>query len=730
MLIEFDLLLADKSVAGSDHGFDQGLLGLSNKFTSECSHRHSHGVRKWVHSLVPNMFQESFLTQNLTNMDHEVAKKGEFLGGEVKGPTVPFGYETCRVQMKQSNTHCCILTGCLSTKQASNTGGKLGQSERLDQIVVRSIIQPGYSLCHTVACRDHQNPGTWVKASIGSDQSANLSTIDIGQGEIKGNQVIFVEHETIKRCLPIDGDIYRIPFPSESSRNCGSKFLFIINNQNAHTRTVARDGPGKLSQDRRPTVTDNSLTSNNSLLGDADTVTSDNTASSGNAAGNSDDAQPLPTPAEAAVELEQALFEIKRVIVGQDHMVERLFVALLSRGHILLEGLPGVAKTLAVSTLAQVIGGGFVRLQFTPDLLPSDLIGTRIWRASSESFDIEWGPVFTNLLLTDEINRAPAKVQSALLEVMAERQVSIAGQTKALPAPFLVLATQNPIESEGVYTLPEAQRDRFLMKVSVDYPTPSEELEIVRRMGTNPPDANQVLTLARLEQLQEVCDGIYVDAGVAQYAVDLVMATREPLARGLPELDPLIEFGVSPRATLGLVAAGRALALLRGRNYVTPQDLFDVARDVLRHRLMLSYEALAKSLDADDVLNRLLSVIPAAAVSPRDVSSGTFAATLPGPSPAGYPNPTPPGSGMPAPPPAQALGSLPAPIPTSVMPLPPPVATPVNNVADPTLGLPPIPAPPQPGLAHSAPPLPDQNPGATNPGIDGFDGTNETNEAD
>lgn len=327
----------------------------------------------------------------------------------------------------------------------------------------------------------------------------------------------------------------------------------------------------------------------------------------------------LPSPAEAAAELEQALFEIKRVIVGQDHMVERLLVALLARGHILLEGLPGVAKTLAVSTLAQVIGGDFVRLQFTPDLLPSDLIGTRIWRSSSETFDTEWGPVFTNLLLTDEINRAPAKVQSALLEVMAERQVSIGGETKPLPAPFLVLATQNPIESEGVYTLPEAQRDRFLMKVTVDYPTPAEELEIVRRMGTTPPSASQVLTLDRLMLLQQAADAVYVDSGVSQYAVDLVMATREPNARGLPELDEYIEFGVSPRATLGLVAAGRSLALLRGRGYVTPQDIFDVARDVLRHRLMLSYEALAKSLSVDDVLNRLLAVIPAAAVSPREM---------------------------------------------------------------------------------------------------------------
>ncbi len=266
--------------------------------------------------------------------------------------------------------------------------------------------------------------------------------------------------------------------------------------------------------------------------------------------------------------------------------------------------------------MATAVGGSFVRLQFTPDLLPSDLVGTRIWRASDERFDIEWGPVFANLVLTDEINRAPAKVQSALLEVMAERQVSIGGETRALPSPFLVLATQNPIESEGVYTLPEAQRDRFLMKVTVGYPSPAEELEIVSRAGAGNITPNQAISLEELERLQDATDRVYVDAAVANYAVDLVMATREPALRGLPEIAPYIEFGVSPRATLGLVAAGRALAILRGRSYVVPQDVFDVARDVLRHRLMLSYEALAKDLTADDVINRVLSVVPAASISP------------------------------------------------------------------------------------------------------------------
>ncbi len=372
----------------------------------------------------------------------------------------------------------------------------------------------------------------------------------------------------------------------------------------------------------------------------------------------------------AAIELERVLFEIKKVIVGQDHMVERLLVALLARGHILLEGLPGLAKTLAVSTLAQSIGGSFVRLQFTPDLLPSDLVGTRIWRASDERFDIEWGPVFANLLLTDEINRAPAKVQSALLEVMAERQVSIGGQTRPLPSPFLVLATQNPVESEGVYTLPEAQRDRFLMKVIVGYPSPTEELEIVRRVGVGTPEASTVMSLEELQQYQQAADRVFVDSAVAQYAVDLVMATREPNLRGLPELEPLVDFGVSPRATLGLVAAARALAVLRGRSYIVPQDVFDVARDVLRHRLMLSYEALAKGLSADDILNRILAVVPAAAVTPVQPDRSAI-------------NPT---SGTPAAAPSVAAPSAQAAADISPAPTPPPPPPSPGATAEPGAG--------------------------------------------
>jgi MoxR-like ATPase len=348
--------------------------------------------------------------------------------------------------------------------------------------------------------------------------------------------------------------------------------------------------------------------------------------------------------------LEQALFEMKKVIVGQDRAIERLFVSLLSGGHCLLEGVPGLAKTLAVETLATVVGGTFTRLQFTPDLLPADIVGTRIYRSSNESFDIEWGPVFANFVLADEINRAPAKVQSALLEVMAEHQVSVGGVTRQAPDPFLVLATQNPIESEGVYPLPEAQRDRFLMKIVIDYPSAAEELEIVHRMGVNPPHASQVLSLDQLRSLQKAADDVYVDHGVVDYAVNLVLATREPAKFGLPELAELIAYGASPRASLGLIAAGRSLALLRGRTYALPQDVFDVAPDILRHRLVLSYEALAQGLGVEHLLARLLSTIPAPRIAPSQdpgaVWSEPTTSFLPPPPPTTAPSAGPgPGDG-------------------------------------------------------------------------------------
>ena len=321
--------------------------------------------------------------------------------------------------------------------------------------------------------------------------------------------------------------------------------------------------------------------------------------------------------------LERTLFEIKKVIVGQDRVIERLLVCLLARGHCLLEGVPGLAKTLAAETLAAASGGAYTRIQFTPDLLPADIVGTRIFRASSEKFDVELGPVFANFVLADEINRAPAKVQSALLEVMAEHHVSIGGETFAVPEPFLVLATQNPIESEGVYPLPEAQRDRFLMKVLVGYPSPTEEVEIVNRMGVDPPYADEVLGLDDLVRLQHNADAIYADRSVVEYAVNLVLATRNPESYGLADLGPLVAFGASPRASLGLVAAGRALALLRGRSYTLPQDIFDVAPDIMRHRLVLTYEALARDITADHVLARVLSTIPAPRIAPSQDATAT-----------------------------------------------------------------------------------------------------------
>lgn len=322
------------------------------------------------------------------------------------------------------------------------------------------------------------------------------------------------------------------------------------------------------------------------------------------------------TVSRAAEELERTIFEVKKVIVGQDRVIERLLVCVLARGHALLEGVPGLAKTLAAETMSTVVGGSFARIQFTPDLLPADLMGTRIYRASTESFDVELGPVFANFVLADEINRAPAKVQSALLEVMAEKQVSLGGRSYPVPRPFLVLATQNPIEQEGVYPLPEAQRDRFLMKIQVEYPTPAEEIEIVQRMGVNPPEPRELLTIERMAELQAIADEVFVAREVVDYAVSLVLATREPEWFGLGELREFIAHGASPRASLGLVAAGRALALLRDRTYVLPQDVFDVAPDVLRHRLVSSYEALARDVSIEEVLGRLLSTVPAPPLGP------------------------------------------------------------------------------------------------------------------
>ncbi len=317
------------------------------------------------------------------------------------------------------------------------------------------------------------------------------------------------------------------------------------------------------------------------------------------------------TDTQTAELMEQILYEVKRVVVGQDRFLERVMVAMLAQGHLLVEGVPGLAKTLTIKTLANTIRGNFKRIQFTPDLVPADLVGTRIYNQKTGEFGTSLGPVFTNLLLADEINRAPAKVQSALLEVMQERQVTIAGETHRVPEPFLVMATQNPIETEGTYPLPEAQVDRFMMKVLVDYPTDEEEFVIVQRVTGPTVTANPVASTEQLAQLQATCRKVYVDPSLIQYAVRLVSATRTPEKHDLKDLRRFITYGASPRATINLTEAARALAMLRGRTYVLPQDMSDLVPDVFRHRLVLSYEALSEGLSADNIIAKIMARIPA-----------------------------------------------------------------------------------------------------------------------
>ena len=321
---------------------------------------------------------------------------------------------------------------------------------------------------------------------------------------------------------------------------------------------------------------------------------------------------------QRAAPMEQLLYEVKKVIVGQDHLLERLIVALLARGHILVEGVPGLAKTMAIKTLADAIGGEFKRIQFTPDLVPADLIGTRIYNQKSGDFGTSLGPVFTNLLLADEINRAPAKVQSALLEVMQERQVTIGRETFKVPSPFLVLATQNPIETEGTYALPEAQIDRFMLKVVVGYPSETEEFVIVERMTGIVPIVQQVLSTDGLLAMQAAADRVYVDPALYEYAVRLATATRAPEAHGLPELKRYITYGASPRASINLILTARALAFVRRRDYALPEDVTDMALDVLRHRLVLSFEALSDDVTSDTLLTTILGRVPAPVVPLRE----------------------------------------------------------------------------------------------------------------
>ena len=336
-------------------------------------------------------------------------------------------------------------------------------------------------------------------------------------------------------------------------------------------------------------------------------------------------AQPATPPKQRP--LEQVLYEVKKVIVGQDLLLEQLIVSLLARGHVLVEGVPGLAKTLAIKTVAESIGGEFQRIQFTPDLVPADLTGTRIYNQKSGEFQTSLGPVFTNFLLADEINRAPAKVQSALLEVMQERQVTIGRDTHKVPDPFLVLATQNPIESEGTYPLPEAQLDRFMMKVLVGYPSPTEEFVIVERMTSAIEQVAQVVTTEELIQLQETADQTYIDPALIEYSVQLVNATRAPHTVGLNSLSTYVTHGASPRASINLIRTAKALAFLRGRDYALAQDVRDLALDVLRHRLVLSYEALADGVRSDDILAQILHTIPLPEVTLRERTNNVLRST-------------------------------------------------------------------------------------------------------
>ncbi len=324
---------------------------------------------------------------------------------------------------------------------------------------------------------------------------------------------------------------------------------------------------------------------------------------------SADDRSPLE-PTETRDRLERALFEIRRVIAGQDAMLERVLVCLLAQGHLLIEGVPGLAKTLTIKTTAAVLGGSFARIQFTPDLVPSDLVGTRVYRPGDGVFDTELGPVFCNFLLADEINRAPAKVQSALLEVMQERQVTIGHDTHQVPSPFLAMATQNPIESEGTYPLPEAQVDRFMLKILIGYPSHDEELTIVQRQLEPAPELRETLTLDDLRTLQHEVFGVYVDPALISYSVTLADATRNPAAHGLGDLAPYISYGASPRGPISLVQSSRALALIRGRDYVVAEDLHALAADALRHRLVLSYQALAEEVTPDTILERVIAAVP------------------------------------------------------------------------------------------------------------------------
>ncbi len=599
----------DQAVAQSDDGFDRLLLVVLRELAAKSANRDPNRVGEWVGMLVPDMLEQVFLTEHLVDVGHEVTQQRELLGSEVEVAVVAAGPLLGVVKFDVAdNNDRCRATG-LTSQERAHTSGELAERERFDQVVVSAVVETLNTLVDRIAGGEHKD--AWRVAllgRIGPKLLTDFESIDTRHGQVETDEVVR-RQLGFRECLfTVVGEVDCVALAAQPPGNRLRQFDFVVDHKNPHGAETSRESAHRMRSVARMV-----------RHVDCHGLTAPFCAESSHQATNR---SPSMTDEADPPSLERALVELRRVIVGQERLVERLLVALVAGGHCLLEGPPGLAKTLSVRTLAETTGGTFSRVQFTPDLLPADITGTRIYRASSEKFDVELGPVFANFVLADEINRAPAKVQSALLEVMGEGQVTIGGETFEVPKPFLVLATQNPIESEGVYSLPEAQRDRFLMKVLIDYPSGAEEMEIVRRMGTVAPTVEKMLEIDDIVVWQERALDMIVDQGVLDYAVNLVLATRTPAAYGLDDLTPMIDYGASPRASLGLVAAGRALALLRGRDYVVPQDVFDVAPDVLRHRIVPSYEALAAELDIEQIVVRILSTVPAQIISPSTQDPG------------------------------------------------------------------------------------------------------------
>ena len=467
------------------------------------------------------------------------------------------------------------MRGAGAPGQRAHARHELGERERLRHVVVGAERQAVDEVVDSRGCREHQ------EAAVGlfrAQRPADVVAVHGGQVAVEHDDVIGRQTRLVERAGAVvrDVDGHALTPKPAGDRVCDP--AFVLGQEHAHPKQGSEGEAALCAGDLRP----------RSLAAMSDSHLHEE-------------------PREA---LESALFEIKRVIIGQDAMLERVMVALLTGGHVPLEGVPRLAKTLTIKTLASVVGGSFSRIQFTPDLVPSNLVGTRVYRPDSGSFDAELGPVFANFLLADEINRAAAKVQSALLEVMQEQQVTIGGVTHPVPLPFLVLATQNPIESEGTYPLPEAQVDRFLMKILVDYPSPGDEASVVNRSLDPPAFVEERLTVADLLRFREAAADVIVDREVIDYAVALADATRRPDRYGLTDVAPLLSYGASPRGPIGLVQSARSLALLRGRRHVLASDIRDLAPEVLRHRLVLSYEGLSEGSRPDDLLEKVLGAVP------------------------------------------------------------------------------------------------------------------------